>query len=113
MTSTKLPPDSELAASIVDDKPSPEIQAELTDDKQRHKRARFKALILPRLKELKFRMKQVKNCGNRSNYVYTEREAKAIIGVIQQELDDLADVFLDPLKEFNAQPIQFDTTEYE
>ena len=84
MTSTKLPPDSELAASIVDDKPSPEIQAELTDDKQRHKRARFKALILPRLKELKFRMKQVKNCGNRSNYVYTKREAEAIVGVLQR-----------------------------
>ena len=113
MTSTKLPPDSELATPIIGDKPSPEIQAELTDDKQRHKRARFKALILPRLKELKFRMKQVKNCGNRSNYVYTEREAKAIIGVIQQELDDLADVFLDTLKDFNAEPIQFDTTEYD
>ena len=93
MTSTKLPPDSELATPIIGDKPSPEIQAELTDDKQRHKRARFKALILPRLKELKFRMKQVKNCGNRSNYVYTEREAKTVIGFIQRELDELQEFF--------------------
>ena len=113
MTSTKLPPDSELATPVVGDKPSAALQAKLTDDKQRHKRDRFKALILPRLKEVKFRMKQVKNVANRSNYVYTEREAKAIVGVIQQELDDLADVFLDTLKDFNAEPIQFDTTEYD
>ena len=113
MTTTKLPPDSELATPIIGDKPSPEIQAELTDDKQRHKRARFKALILPRLKELKFRMKQVKNCGNRSNYVYTEREAKTVIGFIQRELDELHEVFCEYGKDYNAQPIQFDTTEYD
>ena len=111
MTSTKLPTDSELATPVVGDKPLPEIQAELTDDKQRHKRARFKALILPRLKELKFRMKQVKNCGNRSNYVYTKREAEAIVGVLQRELDELADVFLDILKPY-AEPIEFETTEF-
>ena len=112
MTSTKLPTDSELATPVVGDKPLPEIQAELTDDKQRHKRARFKALILPRLKELKFRMKQVKNCGNRSNYVYTKREAEAIVGVLQRELDELADVFLDILKPY-AEPIEFETTEFD
>ena len=112
MTSTKLPSDSELATPIIGDKPSPEIQAELTDDKQRHKRARFKALIIPRLKELKFRMKQVKNCGNRSNYVYTKREAEAIVGVLQRELDELADVFLDILKPY-AEPIEFETTEFD
>ena len=112
MTSTKLPSDLELATPIIGDKPSPEIQAELTDDKQRHKRARFKALILPRLKELKFRMKQVKNCGNRSNYVYTKREAEAIVGVLQRELDELADVFLDILKPY-AEPIEFETTEFD
>ena len=72
-----------------------------------------KALILPRLKELKFRMKQVKNVANRSNYVYTENEAKAIVKFMQEQLDMAADEFLDPLKEFNAQPIQFDTTEYD
>ena len=112
MTSTKLPTDSELATPVVGDKPLPELQAELTDDKQRHKRARFKALILPRLKELKFRMKQVKNCGNRSNYVYTKREAEAIVGVLQRELDELADVFLDILKPY-AEPIEFETTEFD
>ena len=113
MTTSQLPPDSKLAASIIDDKLEPELQTELTDDKQRHKRARFKALILPRLKELKFRMKQVKNCGNRSNYVYTEREAKTVIGFIQRELDELHEVFCEYGKEYNAQPIQFDTTEYD
>ena len=113
MTSTKLPSDSELATPIIGDKPSPEIQAELTDDKQRHKRDRFKALILQRLKEVKFRMKQVKNVANRSNYVYTENEAKAIVKFMQQQLDEAADEFLDTLKEFNAEPIQFDKTEYD
>ena len=113
MTSTKLPPDSELATPVVGDKPSAALQAKLTDDKQRHKRDRFKALILSRLTELKFRMKQVKNVANRSNYVYTENEAKAIVRFLQDQLDEAADEFLDPLKEFNAQPIQFDTTEYD
>ena len=113
MTSTKLPPDSELATPVVGDKPSADLQAKLTDDKQRHKRARFKSLIFARLKELKFRMKQVKNCGNRSNYVYTEREAKTVIGFIQRELDELHEVFCEYGKDYNAQPIQFDTTEYD
>ena len=113
MTSTKLPPDSELATPIGGKDVDPEIKAKLTDDKQRHKRDRFKALILPRLKELKFRMKQVKNCGNRSNYVYTEREAKTVIGFIQRELDELHEVFCEYGKDYNAQPIQFDTTEYD
>ena len=82
-------------------------------DKDQHKRDRFKALILQRLKEVKFRMKQVKNVANRSNYVYTENEAKAIVKFMQEQLDEAADEFLAPLKEFNAQPIQFDTTEYD
>ena len=112
MTSTNLPPDSELAIPVGGRVSEPEIQAKLTDDKQRHKRARFKALILPRLKEAKFRMKQVKNVGNRSNYVYTENEAKAIVKFMQDQLDEAADEFLDILKPY-AEPIQFETTEYD
>ena len=112
MTSTKFPPDSELATPIGGKVVDPESKAKLTDDKQRHKRARFKALILPRLKELTFRMKQVKNVANRSNYVYTEGEAKAIVKFMQEQLDEAADEFLDILKPF-AEPIQFDTTEYD
>ena len=113
MTTTKLPPDSELATPIGGKVPDPELEAKLTDDKQRHKRDRFKALILQRLKEVKFRMKQVKNVANRSNYVYTENEAKAIVKFMQEQLDEAAEEFLDPLKEFNAQPIQLDQTEYD
>ena len=112
MTTTKLPPDSELATPIGGKVVDPEIKAKLTDDKQRHKRDRFKALILPRLKEVKFRMKQVKNVVNRSNYVYTENEAKAIVKFMQEQLDEAADEFLDILKPY-AEPIQFDTTEYD
>ena len=112
MTSTKLPTDTELATPIGGKVVDPEIKAKLTDDKQRHKRDRFKALILPRLKEVKFRMKQVKNVANRSNYVYTENEAKAIVKFMQEQLDEAADEFLDILKPY-AEPIQFDTTEYD
>jgi hypothetical protein len=113
MTTTKLPPDSELATPVVEDKPSADLQAKLTDDKQRHKRARFKALILPRLKEVKFRMKQVKNCGNRSNYVYTENEAKAVLKFLENQIDEIHEVFCEYGKDYNAQPIQFDTTEFD
>jgi hypothetical protein len=113
MTTTKLPPDSELATPVVGDKPSADLQAKLTDDKQRHKRARFKALILPRLKEVKFRMKQVKNCGNRSNYVYTENEAKAVLKFLENQIDEIHEVFCEYGKDYNAQPIQFDTTEFD
>ena len=113
MTSTKLPPDSELATPLGGVKADPELEAKLTDDKQRHKRARFKALILPRLKEAKFRIKQVKNVGNRSNYVYTENEAKAVIKFLQDQIDEIHEVFCEYGKEYNAQPIQFDTTEFD
>ena len=112
MTSTKLPPDSELATPIGGKHVDPELEAKLTDDKQRHKRDRFKALILPRLKEFTFRLKQVKNVANRSNYVYTEGEAKAIVKFMEEQLDEAADEFLDILKPY-AEPIQFDTTEYD
>ena len=113
MTSTKLPTDTELATPIGGKVVDPEIKAKLTDNKQRHKRDRFKALIIPRLKEAKFRINQIKNCCNRSNYVYTENEAAAVIKFLENLVDELANVFLDPSKEFNAEPIQFDTTEYD
>ena len=112
MTTSQLPSDSELATPIGGKQVDPDLKAKLTDDKQRHKRDRFKALILQRLKEVKFRMKQVKNVANRSNYVYTENEAKAIVKFMQEQLDEAADEFLDILKPY-AEPIQFDTTEYD
>ena len=113
MTSSKLPSDSELATPLTGKEPDPELLAKLTNDKQRHKRARFKALIVPRLKDLKFRMKQVRNCGNRSNYVYTENEAKQVCAWIKNELDEIDMIFFELGKDFNAEPIQFDTTEYD
>jgi len=113
MTSTQLPPDSELATPIGGKVVDPELEAQLTDDNQRYKRARFKALILPRLKEVKFRMKQVRNCGNRSNYVYTENEAKAVVKFLENQIDEIHEVFCEYGKDYNAQPIQFDTTEFD
>ena len=113
MTTTKLPPDMVLATPIGGKDIDPELEAKLKDKKNKHKRHRFQVLIAQRLKDAKFRFKQIKNCGNRSNYIYTENEAKAVIKYLERQIDEIADVFLDPLKEFNAQPIQFDTTEYD
>ena len=113
MTTSKLPPDSELATPIGGKDIDPELEAKLKDKKNKHKRHRFQVLITQRLIDGKFRFKQIKNCCNRSNYIYTENEAKAIIKYLEDQIDDLANVFLDPSKEFNAQPIQFDTTEYD
>ena len=113
MTSTKLPPDSELATPIGGKHVDPELEAKLKDKKNKHKRHRFQVLITQRLIDAKFRLKQIKNCGNRSNYIYTENEAKAVIKYLERQIDEIADVFLDPLKEFNAEPIQFDKTEYD
>ena len=113
MTSTKLPTDTELATPIGGKVPDPELETKLKDKKNKHKRHRFQVLITQRLLDAKFRLKQIKNCGNRSNYIYTENEAKAVIKFLENQIDEIADVFLDPLKEFNAQPIQFDTTEYD
>ena len=113
MTTSQLPPDSELATPIGGKVPDPELEAKLKDKKNKHKRHRFQVLITQRLIDAKFRLKQIKNCGNRSNYIYTENEAKAVIKYLERQIDEIADVFLDPSKEFNAQPIQFDQTEYD
>ena len=52
MTTTKLPPDMVLATPIGGKDIDPELEAKLTDDKQRHKRDRFKALKMPRVEAL-------------------------------------------------------------
>lgn len=113
MTSTKLPPDMVLATPIGGKDIDPELEAKLKDKKNKHKRHRFQVLILQRLKDAKFRFKQIKNCGNRSNYIYTENEAKAVIKFLQDQIDEIHEVFCEYGKEYNAQPIQFDTTEYD
>ena len=47
---------------------TPKTQA----DKDQHKRARFKALKMPRVKALVQKHKQLANLSNRSNYKFTE-----------------------------------------
>ena len=44
-------------------------------DKDQHKRARFKALKMPRVNALVQKHKQLVNLANRSNYKFTEGEA--------------------------------------
>ena len=55
----------------------------MIDDKTKHKRERFKALLGPRLKKVVKYHKQVRNLANQRNYVYTEQEAKQIEQVYQ------------------------------
>ena len=88
MTSTKLPPDSELATPIGGKVPDPELEAKLKDKKNKHKRHRFQVLITQRLIDAKFRFKQIKNCGNRSNYKFTEGEAEKIVELYEALLAD-------------------------
>ena len=50
---------------------TPKTQA----DKDQHKRARFKALKMPRVNALVQKHKQLVNLANSSNYKFTEGEA--------------------------------------
>ena len=54
---------------------TPKTQA----DKDQHKRARFKALNMPRVNALVQKHKQLVNLANRSNYKFTEGEAELIV----------------------------------
>jgi len=47
----------------------------MIDDKTKHKRERFKALLGPRVTKMVKYHKQIKNLANQRNYVYTEQEA--------------------------------------
>ena len=111
MTSTKLPPDSELATPIGGKVVDPEIKAKLTDDKQRHKRARFKALKMPRVNALVQKHKQLINLANRSNYKFTEGEAELIVQLYKKLLEDAEEKWLNHYS-FNLKKLEtFDQTE--
>ena len=87
MTTSQLPPDSELATPIGGKVPDPELEAKLTNDKQRHKRDRFKALFVQRVNALVMRHKQLLNLANQSNYKFTEDEAKQAVRLYELMLD--------------------------
>ena len=111
MTSTKLPPDSELATPIGGKQVDPELEAKLTDDKQRHKRDRFKALKMPRVNALVQKHKQLINLANRSNYKFTEGEAELIVQLYKKLLEDAEEKWLNH-DSFNLVKLEtFDQTE--
>ena len=69
---------------------TPKTQA----DKDQHKRARFKALKMPRVKALVQKHKQLANLSNRSNYKFTEGEAEKIVELYEALLADGTEIWL-------------------
>ena len=82
----------------------------MVDDRIKHKRERFKALLGPRVKKLVKYHKQVKNLANQRSYVYTEQEAKQVEQIYQLMLDEIGELFLDQGK-FPINEIKFLHTE--
>ena len=88
----------------------PLSRTSMIDDKTKHKRERFKALLGPRVKKMVKYHKQIKNLANQRNYVYTEQEAKQIEQLYQLMLDEIGELFLDQGK-FPIDEIKFSHTE--
>ena len=86
------------------------FRTSMIDDKTKHKRERFKALLGPRVKKLVKYHKQIKNLANPRNYVYTEQEAKQVEQLYQLMLDEIGELFLDQGK-FPIDEIKFSHTE--
>ena len=82
----------------------------MIDDKIKHKRERFKALLGPRVQKMVKYHKQIKNLANQRNYVYTEQEAKQVEQLYQLMLDEIGELFLDQGK-FPIDEIKFSHTE--
>mgnify|MGYP001387283054 CR=1 FL=1 len=79
--------------------------------KDKHKRARFKALKMPRLNALVQKHRQFTNLANRSNYKFTEGEAEKIVELYKALLADAEEKWLNH-DSFNLKKLEtFDTTE--
>ena len=85
---------------------TPKTQA----DKDQHKRARFKALKMPRVRALVMRHKQLLNLANQSNYKFTEDEAKQAVRLYELMLDGAKEKFTD-VESYPLTKITFDQTE--
>ena len=86
---------------------TPQTQAE----KDQHKRARFKALKMPRVKALVQKHKQLANLSNRSNYKFTEGEAELLVELYKGLLADAEEKWLNH-DSFNLVKLEtFDQTE--
>ena len=79
--------------------------------KDKHKRARFKALKMPRLNALVQKHRQFTNLANRSNYKFTEGEAEKIVELYKALLADAEEKWLNH-DSFNLKKLEtFDQTE--
>ena len=70
---------------------SPKTQAE----RDQHKRDRFKALRLPRVKAIVKRHRQLQNLANQSNYKFTEDEAKQVVRLYELMLEEAKEAWLE------------------
>ena len=80
-------------------------------DKDQHKRDRFKALKMPRVRALVQKHKQLSNLSNRSNYKFTEGEALLIVELYKGLLADAEEKWLNH-DSFNLKKLEtFEQTE--
>ena len=80
-------------------------------DKDQHKRARFKALRLPRVEAIVKRHRQLQNLANQSNYKFTKAEAEQVVKLYENLLEDAVEKWLNH-DSFNLKKLEtFDQTE--
>ena len=80
-------------------------------DKDQHKRARFKALRLPRVEAIVKRHRQLQNLANQSNYKYTKGEAEQVVKLYELMLEEAKEAWLD-VDSYNLQKLfTYDQTE--
>ena len=70
---------------------TPKTQAE----KDQHKRDRFKALRLPRVKAVVKRHRQLLNLANQSNYKFTKDEAMQAVKLYELMLEEAKEAWLE------------------
>ena len=86
---------------------TPKTQAE----KDQHKRARFKALRLPRVQALVKRHRQLQNLANQSNYKFTKDEAMQAVKLYELMLEEAKEAWLE-VDSYNLEKLfEPDTTE--
>ena len=80
-------------------------------ERDQHKRDRFKALRLPRVKALVKRHRQLQNLANQSNYKFTKDEAMQAVKLYELMLEEAKEVWLE-VDSYNLEKLfEPDTTE--
>tara|TARA_R100000231_G_scaffold130888_1_gene102734 strand:+ start:659 stop:934 length:276 start_codon:yes stop_codon:yes gene_type:complete len=80
-------------------------------EKDQHKRARFKALRLPRVKAVVKRHRQLQNLANQSNYKFTKDEAMQAVKLYELMLEEAKEAWLE-VDSYNLEKLfKPDTTE--